>query len=124
MSFTFEDQDQPKNAVVLVRVAENVTSKKVLFATFARSLNFPDYFGGNWDAFEECLRDLSWLPSGLVLVKHVDVPLINDIQDVKIYLAILRDAADRWSKSGDHQLSIVFASQCRDQLSWLLRLSP
>jgi RNAse (barnase) inhibitor barstar len=124
MPFTFEDKDPPPNAVVIVRVAQNVTSKKVLFATFATSLNFPDYFGENWDAFEECLRDLSWLPNGLVVVKHNDVPLINDIQDVKIYLAILRKAVDRWSTSGGHQLSIVFPAQCLDQLSWLLRVSP
>jgi RNAse (barnase) inhibitor barstar len=124
MFFSFDDQEHPQNAVAFVRVAQNITSKKVLFATFATSLSFPDYFGGNWDAFEECLRDLSWLPGGLVLVTHADLPLINDIRDVKIYLAILRDAVDWWSKPGDHQLSIVFPSLCRDQLSWLLRLSP
>ena len=26
----------------------------------ASVLSFPDYFGNNWDAFEDCLTDMSW----------------------------------------------------------------
>jgi RNAse (barnase) inhibitor barstar len=33
-----------------------------LFAQFAAALEFPDWFGHNWDALVDCLRDLSWLP--------------------------------------------------------------
>ncbi len=40
--------------------ARGIVSKPAFLDAFARALHFPDYFGRNWDAFEECLRDLSW----------------------------------------------------------------
>lgn len=40
-----------------------------LFSAVAKEMQFPDYFGMNWDAFDECLRDMEWLPSkGYVLL--------------------------------------------------------
>lgn len=45
-----------------------VADEAGLLAELARVFHFPDYFGGNWDAADDCLRDLSWLPArGYVL---------------------------------------------------------
>jgi hypothetical protein len=33
-----------------------------MFDEFAMACDFPDWFGANWDAFADCLRDLTWLP--------------------------------------------------------------
>ena len=46
-----------------------VQQKQELLAKIASAMNFPDYFGKNWDALVDCLRDLSWLsPKGVLLV--------------------------------------------------------
>ena len=40
-----------------------VRDQATLFRELQRTLEFPSYFGHNWDAVDECLRDLSWLPA-------------------------------------------------------------
>jgi len=40
-----------------------VADKGALLAALGRALAFPAYYGGNWDAAEECLADLAERPS-------------------------------------------------------------
>jgi Barstar (barnase inhibitor) len=40
-----------------------ITDKATLLAALGRALAFPAYYGGNWDAAEECLADLAERPS-------------------------------------------------------------
>jgi RNAse (barnase) inhibitor barstar len=39
----------------------HVHDKADFLADASRAMRFPDWFGGNWDAFADCLKDLSWL---------------------------------------------------------------
>lgn len=58
----------------------DVTTDKELFGVIASAMQFPDYFGSNWDALDECLRDMDWLSADG-------------------YLLILRDSAKGWSQN-------------------------
>jgi len=40
------------------------SAKEALIERIARALAFPPWFGGNWDALEDCLSDLSWMAAG------------------------------------------------------------
>ena len=44
---------------VLARI--RFQEKEKLLREIAAALRFPDWFGQNWDALEDCLTDLSWL---------------------------------------------------------------
>ncbi|MBR0705334.1 barstar family protein [Bradyrhizobium liaoningense] len=121
VGFAFGDDGASHDAAVHANVPQSITTKRALLTAIATQLSFPDYFGGNWDALEECIRDLSWLPSGRVLVTHVDVPLVEDVRSAMVYVAILKGAASKLSTSEHHPLSIVFPAQYRDQVLWLLR---
>jgi len=40
-----------------------IASKAAFVAAFAAALDFPAYFGHNWDALADSVRDLSWAPA-------------------------------------------------------------
>ncbi|MBA3468406.1 MAG: barstar family protein [Herpetosiphonaceae bacterium] len=75
-----------------------ILGKASLLAACASTLSFPDYFGANWDALEECLTDLSWLEGrGVVLVFRQIAPFIrHNPGDWAIACAIFEDAAAYW----------------------------
>lgn len=48
----------------------------------AAALQFPSYYGENWNAFFECIRDLSWLGDvGLVLLVTDAANVLQDEED-------------------------------------------
>ncbi len=79
-----------------------VRDKKSFLAKAARALNFPAYFGHNWDAFEECVNDLSWAPaSGYILLFQAPERLIKNARaDWEIAVEILSTAIENWNELG------------------------
>jgi len=49
-----------KRSIVRYLRGQKCTRKNNFFDEFAAALQFPYYFGQNWDAFDECINDLSW----------------------------------------------------------------
>jgi hypothetical protein len=70
-----------------------------LFAELAEALEFPDYFGHNWDALEECLADLEWLPAKGYVLLFTDAELIlpEDEEEFATFLEVLNDAGEAWA---------------------------
>jgi len=62
------------------------------------AMDFPPYFGYNWDAFEECIRDLAWAPAqGYVLLyDRVWQMALPDHGAWQVACAILTDAVAYW----------------------------
>jgi hypothetical protein len=99
----------------VVRVPAGIRSKEKLIAVLADRLQFPAYSGRNWDAFEEALRDLSWLPPGTVTLVHHDLPFGAGGANRGIYLSILKQACRFWAGDQGRQLAAVFpASAAHD----------
>ncbi len=80
---------------------EQLANHEEFLAGVARALQFPDYFGHNWDAFEECIRNLEWLPArGYVLVLNgYDRFARSDPKNWNIGLDILKEAVGTWSRT-------------------------
>ena len=76
-----------------------VRDKGELLARISRALRFPDWFGGNWDALEDCLTDLSWLNAeGHVLLIEDAAGLGAD--DFGVFKDVLSSSAQYWAGRG------------------------
>jgi hypothetical protein len=89
--------------VMEASVADVITDKE-LFSVISSAMQFPDYFGNNWDALDECLGDMEWLPSDG-------------------YLLVLRDAAIGWAKS-PYQLGRFVTSWLEASEYWTENSTP
>lgn len=71
-----------------------IGSKADLLSRAAETLRFPAYFGHNWDAFEECLNDMSWAPGGpaLLLFDHAGRFAAAEPEQFAVALEILAAA--------------------------------
>jgi hypothetical protein len=77
-----------------------IISKGELMDAVARSLSLPDYFGRNWDALDECLRDLEWLraPGYVILLTDADRLWQKDPGTFIVFLDVVARACDDWAK--------------------------
>jgi hypothetical protein len=104
---TFEYGDQPGgDSESLVVVVPRVRTKTDLIAVVRDGLAVPFWFGHNWDALHEGLRDLSWVQVPNVILFHVAIPELP-IAELKTYLEILI-LATATPLAGDHGLRVVF----------------
>lgn len=71
-----------------------------LLQALGLALDFPDYFGCNWDAAEECLHDLEWLPcNGVVLlVPEAERLWAAAPRDAGALVEIWLSAAEAWTQ--------------------------
>lgn len=84
----------------LFRLDGRRTRNKTSFLnTAAETMSFPNYFGRNWDAFEECINDLSWAPArGYVLLyEHMWWFACEHPLAWRTARAILYDACRNWA---------------------------
>jgi RNAse (barnase) inhibitor barstar len=105
---------------VQARIPAGFSTKERLLEALDVNLGFPDYFGNNWDALQECLTDLSWLDPVQVVIVHEDVPLENDPASSKTYLNILRSAVAHWRRGRGHELVVAFPSKSEGEVRELL----
>jgi hypothetical protein len=108
----------------LVQVPTGIQTKSDLLAHYEKEGHFPAYFGRNWDALLDCLRDFSWANQKRIVIAHSDLPLANEEDELRVYLEILETAVKDWKQVRrgpfaeppnempylEHELTVVFPS--------------
>ena len=74
-----------------------IEAQRDLFESIAHALDFPQWFGRNWDALEDMLGDLSWRKGeGHVLVFRS----YPQGEELGILLDVLRATTEYWAQRG------------------------
>ncbi len=88
---------------------KDIRDKDQFLRSCAETLQFPDYFGANWDALEDCLTDMSWnVSEGYVIVyDHFHFLAENSPGDFHTAVQIFRESARFWRKEGKAFLVVL-----------------
>jgi RNAse (barnase) inhibitor barstar len=84
--FATDEQAASLRADEAYIVTEISGNPELLFGELSRALEFPDYFGHNWDAVDECIRDVD-----------TDRPMV----------LLVRNAAVHWQSQSDHLATLA-----------------
>jgi hypothetical protein len=93
------------------------------FNECAAALQFPSYFGENWDAFEECLTDLEWLSGDAYVLLITNSSHLLDkepAEQLHLLLQVLNETGQEWNQpvhdSGSRPARpFHFMLQCRKE---------
>jgi len=98
--FVFPLQCAPSGGVVRVIRGWKCGDRASLHNEIGAALQFPEYYGENWNAMDECIRDLIWLPGDwyLLHVCAVESLLAEDLDQFRIFLDVLVSAQDGWER--------------------------
>lgn len=108
MPFPFTDQAvaaSPDSYVALLPA--KIANKDELLRALYEHLRLPGYFGFNWDALSDCLRDFHWLQTPTVVLVHADLPQLPP-GERRTYLEVLAEAVDSWQAGDKHNFRVVF----------------
>lgn len=112
----------PEHALTLAVPAERRLNKQQLLTALADALQFPDYFGQNWDAAWDCLTDLDWQDAhAITLLLPLSQQQPVDAGDLTVFVDLLAEAAEHW-QAQQRQLALVVVTQ-RDDLPCLASLA-
>lgn len=111
--YALQHQPPPQTIVRMVR-GKKMNSPAALFNEFAAALQFPCYFGDNWNAFDECIADLEWLAGDAYVIAIVDAGAVlrDEPAELEVFFRIMRSVAREWRDMHGRRFQLML--QCTD----------
>jgi len=77
---------------------KKINGKETFLSKAAEAMQFPTYFGANWDAFDECITDLTWCPAERYVIFYDDADIFAQAEPTQYQIAldILNSAKEYW----------------------------
>ncbi len=101
-----EQQAKAKGFLFFHLEGKKIEKKEQFLNHAALAMHFPETFGHNWDALEDCLTDLSWVEEGdaangyVILFDHFDPFADHHESQLETVVEIFQSATEYWHDQG------------------------
>lgn len=119
MPFVFDDRPALAPGARVAQIPAGLTTTRALLDALYKELALPGYFGFNWNALSDCLRDLHWIAESSVVLCHGDLPPLPEAE-LRSYLEVLAEAVQSWQPGEPHSLQVVFPESVQERTAALL----
>lgn len=98
------EQNDERNELVEIDVT-NVTNSNQLHSLLKKNLDFPDFYGMNWDAFWDAITGLVEMPKKLILIgwDNVEKTIPNDAVLMKDLINKLNEKHPSWGSEVEYK---------------------
>lgn len=103
--------------VFTVNIPPGIKDAPTLFDVLYEKLELPGYFGFNWNALSDCLRDFHWIKEKDIALVHTDIPITANENDTEIYIEILQESMNDWKDGEEHSLRVFFPLKHKEFIS-------
>ncbi len=108
---TVQHTVEPEGWRVFVLDGEQITDKASLFQVAFEAMRLPRYFGRNWDAFEEMIRDLDWAPATGYVILFPHAAKFVRSRDWDTARSIFQNAVAYWKEQDKPMYVLVGGAQ-------------
>lgn len=101
-----EKQAKAKGFLFFHLEGQKIEKKEQFLNHAAMAMHFPEHFGNNWDALEDCLTDLSWIEEEkevngyVILFDHFDPFSDHHESQLETVVEIFQSASEYWHDQG------------------------
>jgi hypothetical protein len=121
---SFESIKPILGSSLVIKIPPGIADADELMRVLVSGLGYEDYFGENWNALEDVLRNLSWVPSKTVVILHSDLPLRQACNRAELdnYLGVLSNSVRDWiERPGKHSLHVAFPGSVLAEIASALK---
>ena len=111
------------NLAFIVHLDSKVKNEDELFKNLSDKLFFPDYFGYNWDAVYDLLRDFDWIKQEEIVLIYDAIPQLEE-KTLRIFFQVLATAISDWEtgpRDNFHKLRVIFPTDSENSIKNLLK---
>jgi RNAse (barnase) inhibitor barstar len=89
---------QDKGTKVFTIDGDRIVDSISLFQEFAAVMQFPEYFGHNWDALQDCLTELDGheVDRYIITINKLDRFIANDFSQWTNFLDVCKSVVEYW----------------------------